>query len=120
MQPDDEERLARLERQVSYLLQHLGINAEIAAGGDAGFGYAATPLPGPLPGPPLPGPPLPGPLSGPPVPATGMTIPPQLAAALQGGKMIEAIKIYRGITGMGLKEAKTAVEAMARDMGVRY
>jgi hypothetical protein len=116
MQPDDEERLARLECQVSYLLQHLGINADIAADGDAGFGYAATPLSGP----PLSGPPLSGPLSGPPVPVTGMTIPPQLAAALQGGKMIEAIKIYRGITGMGLKEAKTAVEAMARDMGVRY
>jgi ribosomal protein L7/L12 len=102
MQPDDEARLARLERQVSYLLEHLGLNADIAADGGAGFGYAAMPVPGP-----------PGPLS-------GMTIPPQLAAALQGGKMIEAIKICRGMTGMGLKEAKAAVEAMARDMGVRY
>jgi hypothetical protein len=32
---------------------------------------------------------------------------------VQAGKKIEAIKMYRQITGVGLKEAKDAVEAMA-------
>lgn len=34
-------------------------------------------------------------------------------ALLQAGNKIEAIKVYRQLTGMGLKEAKDAVEAMA-------
>jgi ribosomal protein L7/L12 len=35
-------------------------------------------------------------------------------AALSAGKKIEAIKLYRQRTGVGLKEAKDAVEAMER------
>ena len=38
----------------------------------------------------------------------------QIAAALQAGKKIEAIKLMREATGMGLAEAKAAVEAMAK------
>jgi large subunit ribosomal protein L7/L12 len=33
------------------------------------------------------------------------------------GKKIEAIKIYREATGVGLKEAKDAVDAIARRSG---
>jgi len=40
-------------------------------------------------------------------------LPPTFYDALQKGKMIVAIKIYREVTGVGLKEAKDQVEAMA-------
>jgi hypothetical protein len=43
-------------------------------------------------------------------PADGVT------AALKAGKKIEAIKIYRQNTGLGLKEAKDAVEQMESEM----
>ncbi|MEV6966237.1 ribosomal protein L7/L12 [Hamadaea sp. NPDC051192] len=37
----------------------------------------------------------------------------EVAALLAEGKKIQAIKLYRELTGVGLKEAKDAVEAMA-------
>lgn len=43
---------------------------------------------------------------------------PQVVTELEGGRKIEAIKVYRDLTGAGLKEAKDAVEAMARDRGL--
>lgn len=36
----------------------------------------------------------------------------QVVTLLREGKKINAIKVYREITGVGLKEAKTAVERM--------
>ena len=36
-----------------------------------------------------------------------------MAEALQSGNKIEAIKLYRELTGAGLKEAKDAVERIA-------
>lgn len=36
----------------------------------------------------------------------------QVAALLRAGKKINAIKMYREITGVGLKEAKASVERM--------
>lgn len=54
--------------------------------------------------------------------AAGEAIDPDLEAEiiglLQGLKKIEAIKLYRERTGMGLKEAKDAVEAMAAAHGL--
>jgi ribosomal protein L7/L12 len=41
---------------------------------------------------------------------------PQIVALVQQGKKIEAIKIYRERTGLGLKEAKDAVEQIEREM----
>ena len=38
----------------------------------------------------------------------------QVRAALASRRKIEAIKIYREVTGLGLKESKEAVEAMQR------
>lgn len=38
-------------------------------------------------------------------------LPPDVLAALQRGNKIEAIKLMRQATGLGLKEAKDAVEA---------
>lgn len=37
---------------------------------------------------------------------------------IAGGRKIEAIKLYREITASGLKEAKDAVEALERGIGV--
>ncbi|HEX3492215.1 MAG TPA: hypothetical protein VHU92_22910 [Streptosporangiaceae bacterium] len=104
-------RLARVERQVAYLLQHLGIDPEVAAGSAASgstFGSPGdtfgqlVPAPGPV------GFSAPAPAS----PASHY--PPELLAALQRGRMIEAIKIYREVTGASLKEAKSACEALAK------
>jgi hypothetical protein len=109
MQPDDAARLDRLESQVSYLLQHLGISGDVAAvpGGSASdlfatpaSGYAAMPMTGPAGS----------------IPAA--TIPPELIADIQSGKLIQAIKKYRQLTGLGLKESKDVIDAMARDLGV--
>jgi len=35
---------------------------------------------------------------------------PQIQAAIRGGNKIEAIKIYRELTGVGLAEAKQAID----------
>jgi hypothetical protein len=111
MQPDDDVRLARLESQVAYLLARLGIDPATAAGDWSEAGAS-----GPLPGEMFDGVPLPGPIAG---PVPGGAIPPQLADAIQRGKLIQAIKIYREMTGVPLKDAKVAVEGIARDMGIR-
>jgi ribosomal protein L7/L12 len=42
----------------------------------------------------------------------------RVLALLQGGKKIEAIRIYREQTGVGLKEAKDAVEMLAGKHGI--
>jgi ribosomal protein L7/L12 len=44
----------------------------------------------------------------------GGALPPNFYAALQKGKTVEAIKIYRDATGASLVTAKNAVEAIAR------
>lgn len=41
---------------------------------------------------------------------------PDVVDALNQGKLIEAIKLYREHTHVGLKEAKDAVEALARGL----
>lgn len=40
------------------------------------------------------------------------TLAPEVAAAMQAGNKIEAIRLLREKTGMGLKEAKDAIEAL--------
>ncbi len=42
----------------------------------------------------------------------------EVLAILENGRKIEAIKLYRERTGAGLKEAKDAVEALARQHGI--
>ena len=41
-------------------------------------------------------------------------LPPSVAEALQAGNIIEAIKRLRGITGLGLKEAKDWIDSYQR------
>ena len=55
----------------------------------------------------------------------GIEVPPESAAPelagvlelVRAGKLIEAIKLYRERTGAGLAEAKSAVEALRREIG---
>jgi hypothetical protein len=42
----------------------------------------------------------------------------QVQAALFAGNKIEAIKVYRGMTGRGLKESKDFVEALEAELRV--
>lgn len=42
----------------------------------------------------------------------------ELLALLKAGRKIEAIKLYRSKTSLGLKEAKDAVEALAERHGI--
>ena len=41
----------------------------------------------------------------------------EVGAAISRGNMIEAIKLYREATGVGLAEARAAVEDLARKLG---
>jgi hypothetical protein len=104
MDPSELARLARLEAQVAYLLQHLEIDPDQAAlgapGGSSVFGAPSDIFGG---------------VSGftPAVTPAADPYPPGVLAAIQNGRMIEAIKIYRSVTGVGLKEAKDACQAIA-------
>jgi ribosomal protein L7/L12 len=44
---------------------------------------------------------------------------PRLLAEIDGGNLIGAIKAYRELTGVGLKEAKDAVEAISETRAPR-
>jgi len=43
----------------------------------------------------------------------------RISALARQGRIIEAIKLYRGATGKGLRECKDIIEALARKPGVR-
>jgi hypothetical protein len=111
MTPADFDRIDRLERQVAYLLRHLGIDPDTAAGQPAGSTFASpADIFGAVPG----GPPV---FAAAPAPAAATApggYPPEFQSAIQRGKLIEAIKIYRQLTGASLIEAKSAVEKIAR------
>jgi hypothetical protein len=142
MNPDESTRLELLERQVAFLFRHLGLNPNLT-GSDPGqpstFGAPAevfgTPRsygegrptafappafssapPQTFPPPQAP----PGPAAQP-VPVAGLVpgpadCPPAVMEAIQRGKLIVAIKIYRELTGLGLREAKAAVDGWARGL----
>jgi large subunit ribosomal protein L7/L12 len=76
MDSSDDDRIARLERQVDFLFQRLGMDPDWALGQEDG-------------------------------------LPPEIYELIARGKLIEAIKVYRQVTGAGLKEAKDAVDAIA-------
>jgi hypothetical protein len=141
MNSDELARLARMERQVAFLFQHFGLDPAAADGISAapasGFGltpadtyrispaetfsapvtagYAAQPATG------YAAQPAPGFPATPPAGYAGPGAPndpgasPAVLAAIASGKLIVAIKLYRELTGMGLKEAKHAVEALQRN-----
>lgn len=84
MSSDENDRLLRLERKVDFLFQRLGVDPDAALLTD-GF---QDPY--------------------------GTALPASFHEALRRGQLIQAIKIYREVTGFGLRESKEAVEAMAR------
>jgi ribosomal protein L7/L12 len=47
-------------------------------------------------------------------PSSDPLLNPKIQDALRKGNLIEAIKLYRELTGVGLAEAKAAVEHLAR------
>lgn len=120
----NDDRLYRLEAKVDYLFRHLGIDPDVALM-EPGFGlpssdddFSSLPQDG---------------FSssqdgfsssqggfssstqGGFSPSLQDRLPSSFHDALNRGKLIEAIKIYRSATGVGLKEAKDAVDAMARN-----
>ena len=87
MYPDESSRLLRLEQKVDFLFRHLGIDpSEVLL--DDGFGPSFA------------------------GPSLQSDLPSAFYDALRTGHKIEAIKIYREVTGAGLKEAKSAVDGM--------
>jgi hypothetical protein len=76
MDSSDDDRIARLERQVDFLFRRLGIDPDLALAQDD-------------------------------------ALPAALYDAIARGKMVQVIKIYRETTGVGLKEAKDAFDAIA-------
>jgi|HubBroStandDraft_4_1064222.scaffolds.fasta_scaffold705189_2 hypothetical protein len=122
MRPMDAHELARinrLEQQVAYLLRHLGLDADAgtgpAFGAASGSAFGSEPAsafgsPADIFGAAAVSPPGAPPAAAAPAPA----YPAGLEAALDRGRMIEAIKIYREWSGVGLAEAKAAVEQISR------
>jgi hypothetical protein len=104
------QRIERLEQQVAALYQHLGLNGHEEYMPPAQY----------LPPPPVPGEPQDMMIGMPGDPASPLgrpqygdpRLPPSFYDALQKNKLIQAIKIYREATGVGLKEAKDHVDAM--------
>lgn len=87
-----EMRLAALEEKVDRLLAHFGLD-DAGTAGTAGTALtAADRLP---------------------------VADPQVATLVQAGKKIQAIKLYRQLTGANLKTAKDAVDEMERRMRAR-
>jgi ribosomal protein L7/L12 len=82
---DHGRRIAELERKVSDLYKRLG-QAEPAFGGGGFDSFEPA--------------------------SAAATEDPRLIELLQAGKEIQAIKLYRELTGVGLAEAKDAVEGM--------
>jgi ribosomal protein L7/L12 len=84
---DHGRRIAELERKVSELYERLGQAEPVSLGSDSGFSEPASVVAGED---------------------------PRLVELIQGGKEIQAIKLYRELTGVGLAEAKDAVDELKR------
>jgi ribosomal protein L7/L12 len=90
------QRIERLENQVALLYRHLGLDA-----GETLLAPAAGLLP------PAPQDAVPG--------GADPRLPREFYDLLARNKKIQAIKVYREVTGVGLKQAKDFVDAMERD-----
>ncbi len=88
---DHGRRIAELERHVAELYKRLGSEQPVGFETQYGFSEPAS---------------------------TTAAADPRLLELLQEDKTIHAIKLYRELTGVGLAEAKDAVEQLARDHGV--
>jgi large subunit ribosomal protein L7/L12 len=86
---EDAERIDRLERQVQYLLRRFGVDLGIAAADYTEVGSGLPP-----------------------------SASPEIIGLIQAGKLIQAIKVYRNMTGVSLKEAKDVMDGLRADMGL--
>jgi ribosomal protein L7/L12 len=88
---DHARRISTLEAQVAALTKRLGAAdaaASSAAQEASGFGFASD------------------------AQSTDATNDPRIAELISSGNKIGAIKLYRELTGVGLAEAKAAIDAM--------
>jgi Ribosomal protein L7/L12 C-terminal domain len=83
---DHGRRIAELERKVSELYKRLGQAEPVGFGDDSGFSEPAS---------------------------VAASEDPRVIELVPSDKKIEAIKLYRELTGVGLAEAKDAVEGLA-------
>ena len=83
---DHGRRIAELERKVSELYERLGQAEPASLAGDSGLSEPASVV---------------------------ASEDPRVVELIQGGKEIQAIKLYRELTGVGLAEAKDAVDRLA-------
>jgi hypothetical protein len=98
MQSNDGERIADLERKVDYLIRYLGIDPAQIANGSLPPGVEVAPR---------------DEMSGASLGMSGASLGP-VYDAIRTGKKINAIKLYRELTGASLADAKSAVESMER------
>lgn len=95
------QRIERLEYVVGVLCRHLELNPDLLLGTQATLPPIADAIPPGYPSPaPAPAPARPG----------GPVLPPEFYALIQQNRKIQAIKMYRELTGVGLKEAKDFVD----------
>jgi large subunit ribosomal protein L7/L12 len=90
MLSEDAARIDRLERQVEYLLRCVGVDPDAAAADAAALGAGLSPA----------------------------AASPEIVALVREGKLIQAIKVYRQLTGAGLKESKDAIDGLRVDLGL--
>ena len=99
MQSNDSERIADLERKVDYLIRYLGIDPAHIESGVMSPGFFG------------------GPPAGFDVAPADERADAGLGAvydAIRAGKKVNAIQLYRTLTGASLAEAKNAVDSIAR------
>jgi hypothetical protein len=91
------QRIERLEYVVGVLCRHLDLDPDALLGAPAAGGPVMDAVPAGYPAPARPGAPA---------------LPEEFYALVRKGKKIQAIKMYRELTGVGLKEAKDFVDRL--------
>jgi len=101
MQSNDSDRIADLERRVDYLIRYLGIDPAHIESGIMPPGFFGGPPAG---------------LDVAPADERADAALGPVYDAIRAGQKINAIQLYRTATGASLKEAKNAVESIARGL----
>lgn len=97
MDPETAQRIERLEYAVDVLCRRLGLNPEALLGSRSAPSPISDAVPPGYPAPARPGAPA---------------LPAEFYSLISQGKKIQAIKMYRELTGVGLKQAKDFVDGI--------